>query len=170
MKRNDPHLKRRFDKPSGIIINIPGKKRPLKIDAVIFDFNGTLAVDGNLIRGVASGLKKLARLMDVFVVTADTFGSARRVLAGLPVKVHVIRRGADKRKLVESIGRSRVAAIGNGVNDVPMLQSAALGIAVIGDEGASIELLRTATIVVGDINKALDLLLKPKHLIATLRK
>jgi P-type E1-E2 ATPase len=154
----------------GVAIAIPGRRQPLRIDTVVIDFNGTLAVDGRLIRGVALRLRKLARHVNVIVLTADTFGSARRALSGLPVEVCIIRQGVDKRRFVESVGPQHVAAIGNGVNDVPMLKAASLGIAVIGDEGASGELLRAATVVVCDINRSLDLLLKPKRLIAALRR
>jgi P-type E1-E2 ATPase len=169
-KPADSCVDRRTKTRDGVTVAIPGRRRPLRIDTVVIDFNGTLAVDGRLIRGVAPRLKKLAKFTAIVVMTADTFGSVRRVLTGLPVEVCIIRQGADKRRFVESVGPQHVAAIGNGVNDVPMLKAAALGIAVIGDEGASGELLRAAMVVVRDINLALDLLLKPKRLTATLRR
>jgi P-type E1-E2 ATPase len=154
----------------GIDLAIPGRRRPLRIKYAVIDFNGTLATDGNLIRGVTTRLKKLARTLQVVVMTADTFGTARRALAALPVSVRIVHGGVEKLRFVESVDGASVAAIGNGVNDVPMLQAAALGIAIIGDEGASGELLGVAHIVVRNINDALDLLLHPKRVVATLRK
>jgi soluble P-type ATPase len=62
-----------------------------------------------------------------------------------------------------------VVAIGNGRNDRKMLDVAALGIAVCGAEGAAAETLQAGDIVVGRIVDALDLLLHPKRLMATLR-
>jgi soluble P-type ATPase len=56
------------------------------------------------------------------------------------------------------------------MNDVPMFRAAGFSIGVIGGEGSAATLLRTATIVVRDINDAFDLLLKPDRLIATLRR
>jgi P-type E1-E2 ATPase len=106
----------------------------------------------------------------VVVLSADTFGTARAALANLPAAVQVVRRGTDKRRYVASLGRDTVAAIGNGTNDVQLLREAALGIAVLGDEGTSAELLDVATVVVREINVAFDLLLKPKRLVATLRR
>jgi P-type E1-E2 ATPase len=155
---------------SGITIAIPGRKQPMRIKYVVVDFNGTLATDGRLIRGTAARLKKLAAQTTVIVMTADTFGSARRELSRLPVDVRLVAHGADKRRLAESLGRRNVAAVGNGVNDVPMFRAAVLGIAVIGDEGASGRLLREATMIVRDVNAAFDILLKPKRLVATLRR
>jgi len=151
-------------------VSIPGRKRLLRIEHVVFDFNGTLAVDGKLVRGVAARLARLGDRVDVVVMTADTFGTARRALAGLPVAVRVVRGGADKRRYVEAVGRETVAAVGNGVNDVPMLEAAALGIAVCGVEGTAAGLLLAATIMVRDVRDAFDLLLEPRRLVATLRR
>ena len=43
--------------------------------------------------------------------------------------------GEEKRTHVRALGSSTVVAIGNGANDVPMLDEAALAIAVLGREG-----------------------------------
>jgi P-type E1-E2 ATPase len=155
---------------TGVEVSIPGRKRPLRIEHIVFDFSGTLAVEGKLVRGVATRLGQLAMLTHVVVMTADTFGTARRALAGLPVAVRIVRGGIEKRRLVESLDCEEVAAVGNGTNDVPMLRASALGIAVLGDEGTSAELLGVATVVVRDVNDACDLLLKPRRLVATLRR
>jgi soluble P-type ATPase len=93
-----------------------------------------------------------------------------RALSNLPVTIRIVRAGRYKRRVVETLGARNVAAVGNGVNDVPMLRAAALGIAVLGTEGTSGELLRVATVVVRDIDDAIDLLLRPQRLVATLRK
>jgi P-type E1-E2 ATPase len=154
----------------GIEVTIPGRRRLLRIEHVVFDFNGTLAVEGRLVRGVPARLRRLAALCHVVVMTADTFGTVRRALARLPVTVHIVRDGSEKRQFVESLGRAVVAAVGNGTNDALMLRTAALGIVVIGDEGASGEAVRAATVVTRDINAAIDLLLKPQRLVATLRR
>ena len=60
-------------------------------------------------------------------------------------------------------------AVGNGRNDRLMLKEAALGIAVLQAEGAAAEALLAADVVAPDILAALDLLLAPEGLIATLR-
>ena len=67
------------------------------------------------------------------------------------------------------MGGDSVIAIGNGRNDVPMMGRAGLGIAVIGPEGGSGELLRVADVVVRDIRDASDLVTNPLRLKATLR-
>jgi soluble P-type ATPase len=68
------------------------------------------------------------------------------------------------------LGKEKCVAIGNGANDVLMLKQSAIGICVIGKEGASAEAVQHSDIVVYDVSNALDLLLYRKRLIATLRK
>jgi len=153
----------------GITIEIPGR-RQLRIVRAVFDLNGTLAADGRLIRGVAPRILRLARIVDVVVMTADTFGTARKALTGLPVTLAVVSGGREKRRLVQSLGAAETAVVGNGANDVPMFRAAALGIAILGREGLAAELVPAAAVVVGTIADALDLLLRPRRLLATLRR
>lgn len=68
------------------------------------------------------------------------------------------------------MGSGNVVAIGNGSNDGLMLAKAALGIIVLGPEGAAVKALQQADVLVKDINDGLDLLLYPKRLVATLRE
>ena len=76
---------------------------------------------------------------------------------------------AQAPRLVERLGAERVVAVGNGANDAGMLQAAALGIAVLGPEGLAGEAWQAADVVAG-IHQALDLLLHPRRLVATLRR
>jgi soluble P-type ATPase len=105
------------------------------------------------------------------VVTADTFGTAA-TLEGLGAQIHVLPPGDHveaKAVFVRTLGAAATAAIGNGNNDALMLREAALGVAVVGREGAAGAVVRVAEIVVTRIQDALDLFLIPKRLIATLR-
>jgi soluble P-type ATPase len=150
-------------------IAIPGE-RPVVLSHVVLDFNGTLAQDGNLRPGVASRLRPLARRLRITVATADTFGKVRSALKGLPVAVEIVAAGPDKLRLLKRLGPARVAVIGNGRNDVPMMREAALSIAVVGPEGAAGEAVLAADILVRDIRDGLDLLLRPLRLKATYRR
>jgi soluble P-type ATPase len=73
-------------------------------------------------------------------------------------------------RVLESLDPTRTVAIGNGNNDHLILKEAVIGIAVLGDEGISVSTMKNADIVVKNISDALDLFLKPKRLIATLRE
>ncbi len=60
-------------------------------------------------------------------------------------------------------------AIGNGRNDRLMLAAAALGIVIIGEEGAAVQTVLASRVACHDILSALDLLRQPQRLVATLR-
>ena len=152
-------------------IDIPGREI-LRLDYLVADFNGTLALDGVLLPGAGEALCRLAEALSVHVVTADTFGNARGALAGIPCELTVLPEGgqdAAKLRHVERLGTARCACVGNGRNDRLMLAAAALGIAVMQGEGAAVETLLAATVVAPDIGAALGLLLHPQRLAATLR-
>ncbi|MCG3209198.1 MAG: hypothetical protein FOGNACKC_02817 [Anaerolineae bacterium] len=152
-------------------ITIPGHQ-PLRLEHLVLDYNGTLAIDGQLIEGVLARLTALAGSLQIHVITADTFGSVQAALSGAPGEVVILPAGAQdeaKRQYVAQLGAATVAAIGNGRNDRLMLQAAALGIAVIQAEGAAVAALAAADIAAPDIVSALDLLAHPLRLAATLR-
>ncbi len=149
-------------------VELPGRD-PVTMAELVLDFTGTLSKDGRLLPGVAEKLKDLAKRIRITVMTADTFGTAREALAGLPLDFERVETGADKQRFIEGLGPQHTVAIGNGRNDVPMVKAAAIGVAVIGPEGADGELLRVADVVVNNIYDALDLVANPMRLKATMR-
>jgi len=154
-----------------IDIPIPGF-RDLHLKFLVLDFNGTLALDGQLLPGVVERLAELAAALELHVVTADTFGTAARVLDGLPVTLTVVTaedQAKAKRMHVLRLGAEYTAAIGNGRNDERMMTTASLGIAVVQREGTASSTLAAASLVTTDVLHALDLLLHPERLKATLR-
>lgn len=154
-----------------IVLNIPGA-REFKIEHVVCDYNGTLALDGELLPGVAELIRELSAEVQIHVITADTFGIAASQLAELPVALTIIPVGDQaeaKLGFISKLGADAVIAIGNGLNDRKMLSAAAIGIALIQREGASASTLASADVVSTSIADALSLLRHPKRLIATLR-
>ena len=144
----------------------------LRLEHLVLDYNGTLAADGRLLPGVRTRLRRLARSLNVHVLTADTFGKARSQLRHLPVELVILGAGRhDRAKLsyLRRLGAGRTVAIGNGRNDRLMLRAAALSIAVVEGEGAAASSVLAATIVTRSARDALALLLKPRRLVATLR-
>lgn len=154
-----------------IEVEIPGKGN-LTIRHLVLDFNGTMALDGVLLPGVEERLNELAKSVDIYVLTADTFGTGRTACTGIRARVVILTEplGAPaKQNFIEKLGAEVTATVGNGTNDNLMLAGAALGIMVLGPEGASAKTLQAADVVVTDINHGLDMLLHPKRLVATLR-
>ncbi|HVN25999.1 MAG TPA: HAD family hydrolase [Syntrophorhabdales bacterium] len=154
-----------------VTASIPGWGE-LELDYLLVDFNGTTAFDGQLKKGVKELFDEVSKHLKVIVVSADTYDSIDKEPAGnfTVVKVGKLSSGIDKGELVRQYGPERVVAIGNGANDAMMLREAALGIAIIGEEGAAASLLKEADIVVTDIAHALGLMLQPARIVATLRE
>jgi len=148
-------------------LEIPGRPA-VSLRHLLLDLNGTIARDGRLLPGVRRRLPRLARILEVRVLTADTFGTAAAQLRGLPVSLVRVETGADKARLARAL--EGVAAVGNGANDAGMLRAAALGVAVVGPEGMAGELVAAADVVVVRVEDALDLVLRPGRLAATLRR
>lgn len=152
-------------------VEIPGYGS-LKLNHVVMDYNGTLAVDGIPVAGVAEALQKLSGSFGLHVLTADTFGRAAAELENMPCELTVLPEGdqsAAKRDFVMRLGAENTAAIGNGRNDRYMLKAAGLGICVLLEEGACVETLNCADIVCPSVLSALELLANPMRLKATLR-
>lgn len=144
----------------------------LKLEHLVLDLNGTIAVGGDILEGVAEGIGALAGVLTPVLVTADTRGTASTLAEELGITVHVIPgtwEAGEKLALVQELGADRVVAVGNGSNDALMFKSAGVGICVIGPEGASKVALESSDIVVTDIRHAFDLLVEPSRLLATLR-
>lgn len=151
---------------------IPGRGT-YDIENLVLDMNGTLGLDGKLVEGVAERLTRLSARLHLVMVTADTHGGASRVRDDLGLETVILREGDEaeqKSEFVRSLGAERSVTVGNGVNDVLMLRESAVGICVIGQEGASTAALAAADVVVNGICDALDLVLRPQRLVATLRR
>ena len=154
-----------------ISIDIPGFGK-LDLEYLVLDYNGTLSCDGVTIPGVTTALNALSESIQVHVLTADTFGRAGEQLKDLPCKLVILpgdNQDTAKRDYVAGLGSDRVAAIGNGMNDRLMLETAALGIAVVLNEGAAAKTLISADVVCSTIQSAFELLTHPLRLTATLR-
>jgi P-type E1-E2 ATPase len=157
---------------SVIEIAIPGRTT-FRITYLILDLNGTIAVDGTLMPGVQERLIELSKSVEIIVVTADTNRNAERLLMNLPVAVHTIGEtdeGVQKERLVSQKGKERTVCVGNGSNDVLMIKESAIGICIVGREGASAQAVMAADLVVSSITDALELLLKPHRMKASLRR
>jgi len=155
-----------------IELNVPGRGN-LRLQHLVSDVNGTLAVDGVLIDGLAKRVASIRDRLTVHLLTADTHG--RQAVIDQQLNLIAIKLGSgneqeQKRSYVEKLGADTVVAIGQGANDAGMLKAAALGICVMSVEGAASESLLAADIVVPNILAAFDLLDKPLRIVASLRK
>lgn len=155
-----------------IDLRVPGRGR-IALNHLVCDVNGTIALDGKLVDGVARSLRTLSDRLEIHLITANTHGAQDLINHQLSLTAHLLQpddEASQKARFVESLGSESVVAIGQGANDVDMLRTAALGICVLSREGAAAETLLAADLVVPDILAAFELLEKPLRLIATMRK
>ena len=152
-------------------IDIPGRGQ-FQLEHVVLDVNGTLAVDGQLIDGVAQALADLQGLLQVHLVTADTHGHQAEIDKALNLTATRLQKGNElwqKAEYVFQLGAESVVAIGQGANDAGMLASAAIGISLISAEGLAVETLQASDLLMPDILSVLDLFQNPMRMVASLR-
>lgn len=155
-----------------INIKIPGEG-DLQLEHVVFDVNGTLAVDGILLPEVLSLLKVLSKKAKIHLLTADTHGKQSEIDRQLGITAVRVKAGSEaeqKAAYLVKLGAEHSAAVGQGANDSLMLKEARIGICVLSEEGAALETLLQANLVVPDIVSALTILNYPTRLVASLRK
>ena len=155
-----------------IAIDIPGHRK-IEAKHLVLDYNGTLAIDGRLIEGTKQLLEVLSHQLTIHVLTGDTFGTSKDELKDINCR-HIIlnssQQDEQKEHYVGNLPQDNVIAIGNGQNDRLMFEQSALSIMVIQQEGAFSKLISVSDIVCLSIADALNLLLNPLRIIATLRK
>lgn len=154
-----------------IEIKIPGRAE-YKIENIVFDYNGTIAVDGKINPAVREKLDTLCKMVKVYVLTADTYGSAQKECEGLDLILKTFPKdnaGDHKAKILKEIGGKKTICFGNGYNDVKMFQVGILSVAVLEAEGMYAGLLSKADVLVKSIEDGINLLLNTNAMVATLR-
>jgi P-type E1-E2 ATPase len=155
-----------------IELNIPGRGT-LRLEHLVCDVSGTLAVDGQLPEGLPRLIRNLRDRLTVHLITADSHG--RQLLINQQLGLQAVRlqpggEASQKAGYVRGLGTASVIALGQGANDASMLKEAALGICVLSGEGTCVEALLSADLLCPDIFAALELLEKPLRIVATLRR
>lgn len=154
-------------------VQIPGRG-DYDFERVVLNVNGTVAEDGHLIPGVKERLTRLARQMEIFLVTAESFNQQVAIDRLLEMEAKRLDpkkpEAPQKAALIRSLGSDSTVAIGNGANDALMLKEAAIGIAILEAEGTALTTVLNADILARAIVEALDLLLIPSRLTSTLRQ
>ncbi len=155
-----------------IELNVPGRG-VIQLEHLVSDVNGTLALDGQLIDGVAKALVRLGDRLELHLLTADTQGRQSVIDQQLGLEAVRISPGDEveaKAAYVRDLGAERVVALGQGTNDAGMLQEAEVGICILSQESSAVDALMAADLVAPDIHAALALLEHPMRLVASLRR
>lgn len=155
-------------------ITIPGY-RTLDLHHALFDYNGTLAVDGIMAEEIKRGLLRLTEHLTVHIATAGTHGGLEHLkpLTDAGATLDLISPGKEaeqKLALLNNLGSEITVAAGNGANDLLMMMNAALAIGVMSNEGICSTVATAAQLIVPSPAALLEVLLNPKRIIATLRR
>lgn len=87
-------------------IDIPGY-RTLHLKNLLLDYNGTIAVDGSIPQDVRPRLCQLSEYFDIYVLTADTHGTAAQMCDGLPLTIRTFPKGSAldaKHQILKELG------------------------------------------------------------------
>jgi soluble P-type ATPase len=145
----------------------------LEIECILIDFEGTLASDRRVHPKAKDKINLLSKRTKIYILTKEEKEYAEEVLKKVKAEIIYLTGGESSQKkleLLRQLGASRTVAIGNGVDDVPMIEEAGLGVCVLGKEGTFSEAMKKADVVFMNILDALDFLLKPLRQKATLGK
>jgi soluble P-type ATPase len=155
-----------------ILIQRPGQD-PIEIESLLVDFEGTLASDGRVPPKAKDKINLLSKRLRIFIFARGEREKVEETLKKVKGEIiHITEGEAVQRKtnLLREVGPIRSVAIGNGKDDMEMIEEAGFGICVVGKEGAFGETVKKADLVVLNILDALDFLLKPLRQKATLGK
>jgi soluble P-type ATPase len=155
-----------------ITIQRPGQE-PLEIDFVLIDFEGTLASDCRVHPKAKDKINLLSKRTKIYILAKGEKERVEESLRRVKAEIFYSPEGETSQRKLDllcRLGPARTVAIGNGLDDASMIKEACLGICVIGKEGASVETIKHANVVVPNVIDALDFLLKPLRQKATLSR
>jgi len=153
-----------------ITIQRPGQE-PLEIDSILLDFEGALASDRRVHPKVKDKINLLSKRAKIYILTKEEKEHAKEFLKKVKAEIICLMEGTSSQRkldLLRQLGASRTVAIGNGADDVPMIEEAGFGICVLGKEGTFSEAIKKADVVFMNMLDALEFLLKPLRQRATL--
>ena len=153
-------------------INIPGTF-DITIKNVLLDYNGTIAKDGFLIKGVKEKINHYSDRLAFHVITADTFGFVKNQLENVICTLSIIPENDQakcKLEYLKKLGPQNTLCVGNGSNDELILKESVLGIAVLQKEGLASKTLLASDLIVHNILDIFEYFEKPNRLVASLRK
>ena len=143
----------------------------LELQTIILDLNGTLSVGGKIVDGVDERLKKLKGLgYKIIFFTGNTRGNADQLAQELGIEWVLAESGEAKKEQALKLQPETCISIGNGLIDLELMKVVKLRIVTLQAEGVHVQTLLNSDVIIPTINDALDLLIDPQRLIATLRK
>jgi soluble P-type ATPase len=145
----------------------------LEIEFILIDFEGTLASDRRVHPKAKDKINLLSKRANIYILTKEEKILVEEALKKVKAEIVYFKEGEaflQKLDFLRKLGASQCVVVGNGVDDVPMIEEAGLGICVLSKEGTFTEAMKKADLVFMNILDAFDFLLKPLRQKATLGK
>ena len=120
-----------------IFIQRPGQE-PLEFNFILLDFEGTLASDRRVHPKAKDKINLLSKRTKIYILTKEEKSLVEEVLEKVKAEIVYLMEGEvpqQKLDLLRKLGASQCVAIGNGADDVAMIEEASLGICVLSKEG-----------------------------------
>ena len=155
-----------------ITIQRPGQES-LEVEFILIALEGTLASDRRVHPKAKDKINLLSKRTNIYILTEEEKILVEEILKKVKGEIVYFKEGGaslQKLDLLRQLGATRTVVIGNGTDDVPMIEEAGLGICVLSKEGTFTEAMKKADLVFMNILDALDFLLKPLRQKATLGK
>lgn len=152
-----------------MIYTIPGRGK-LELKTIILDLNGTISVGGSLVKGIDERLGHLKELgYKIVLFTGNTRNDADGLAQQLGIDWRQATSAQAKADIAHEFEPETCVSIGNGRIDLELMKVVELRIVTLQAEGVHLETMMNSDIVVPSIKDALDILIDPDRLVATLR-
>jgi soluble P-type ATPase len=155
-----------------IPIQRPGQDS-LEIEFILIAFEGTLTSDQRAHPKAKDKINLLSKRTNIYILAKEEKILVEEALKKVKAEIVYLMEGEasqQKLDLLRKLGASQCVAIGNGADDVPMIEEAGFGICVLSKTGTFTEAMKRADVVFMNILDALNFLLKPLRQKATLGK
>ena len=104
---------------------------------VVSDFTGTLSVDRKLLPGIKERLNKISEIIEIHILTADTFCMAKEELRGVTCEIHILegtKNDIQGERYVKKLGPTAVIFLGNGKKDRKMHKASRIDVSVLTED------------------------------------
>jgi len=155
-----------------ISIERPGQSN-LEVDFILIDFEGTLASDRRVHPKAKDKINLLSKRTKIYILAKEEKECVEEALKKVKAEIIYLMEGKSSQQKLDwlhQLGATRTVAIGNGIDDIPMIEEAGFSICIMSKEGTSSEAMKKSDAVFINIFDALDFLLKPIRQKATLSK
>jgi P-type E1-E2 ATPase len=142
----------------------------ITLSTILLDLNGTLSVNGKIVKGSKERIKKLKKMgFQLVMLSGDSRGNAKKIAKELGIECIITKSSKEKKKAIKQFNRKECIAIGNARIDIGMLKHAKISMLTLQIEGIHTGAIKYADIIVPSILDAFDIFIKPHNFRSTMK-